>query len=500
MLLRETESSQSYLYRERMVLLAVSDRQLIETCLAEVGVCWRCSLRFTGEKYAKYYQSSELSEERKKKRPNSCVACLGLLQDHVMEPLLSSVVESITNSGYDADSFSVTLSVPMCLSLRQHSLMVHLRQQLPASCVMGLEDHQVVAIKQVWKYVFPDIVASHISMEFIVASDEADFQAEVQAQWAGEGEELACMAALCPQEYAARAKNIHVYNMGVYSRTGVDRSLAKVDDELFRQHYPVPPPVPDLAVTVSTKLLRSSCFIGGRYCKYSRDLPQTPWFINNVRKCESSVEELVCLSVNHEVEAVEYKFLASGREDVDVRMLGGGRPFALECCNPKKAKFTVDQLRQLEVEFNKKDLDITVHDLRLVSKEDIKTLKEGEEEKTKEYTALCVTATPVDPEKLREIERLEDLQLEQQTPIRVLHRRANATRQKVVHSMRVSTEGLTNNMFKLHLVTSAGTYVKEFVHSDFSRTRPSIQSLLGVDTDILALDVLEVKLAWPPAT
>ena len=66
--------------------------------------------------------------------------------------------------------------------------------------------------------------------------------------------------------------------------------------------------------------------------------------------------------------------------------------------------------------------------------------------------------------------------------------------------MRVSTEGLTNNMFKLHLVTSAGTYVKEFVHSDFSRTRPSIQSLLGVDTDILALDVLEVKLAWPPAT
>ena len=49
----------------------------------------------------------------------SCVACLGVLQDHVMEPLLTEVVQSINNCGYDADSFSLTLSVPMCLALRQ---------------------------------------------------------------------------------------------------------------------------------------------------------------------------------------------------------------------------------------------------------------------------------------------------------------------------------------------------------------------------------------------
>ena len=116
----------------------------------------------------------------------------------------------------------------------------------------------------------------------------------------------------------------------------------------------------------------------------------------------------------------------------------------------------------------------------------------------KEYTALCVTSVPVAAERLKELEVFRDLQLEQRTPIRVLHRRADATRLKVVHSMRTSTEGLTNNIFKLHLLTSAGTYVKEFVHSDFGRTKPSIQSLLGVDTDILALDVREVFLPWPP--
>ena len=485
-----------------MVLLAVTDRQLIERCLGEAGVCPRCALRFTGEKHPRYYQASSLpsqAEENKKMKPNSCVACLGVMQDHVMEPLLDSVVDSINNSGYDADSFSLSLSVPMCLALRQHSLLVHLRQQLPASCMLGLEDHQVVPLKQAWKFVYPDRVAARISKQCL-PTDEADFQAEIQAQWEPEAEELACMVELCPQEYATRAKNIHVYNMGVYSRSGVEKSLSKVEDERFTRHCPVPPSVPTMAITVSTKLLRSSCYIGGRYCKYSRDLPQTPWFINNVRKCESSVEELVSLCINHEVRAAEYKFLASGREDVDVRMLGGGRPFALECCDPKRAKFTVEQLKRLELEFNQKDLDISVHNLRLVSKEDIKTLKEGEEEKRKEYTALCVTSAPVEAERLRELERLQDLQLEQQTPIRVLHRRANATRHKVVHSIKISTEGLSNNMFKLHLLTSAGTYVKEFVHSDFNRTKPSIQSLLGVDTDILALDVREVLLSWPPGS
>ena len=67
----------------------------------------------------------------------------------------------------------------------------------------------------------------------------------------------------------------------------------------------------------------------------------------------------------------------------------------------------------------------------------------------------------------------------------------------MVHNMEFITEGLKNNMFKLHITTSAGTYVKEFVHGDFNRTKPSLKTLLGVDTDILALDVMEVQLPWP---
>jgi len=33
------------------------------------------------------------------------------------------------------------------------------------------------------------------------------------------------------------------------------------------------------------------------------------------------------------------------------------------------------------------------------------------------------------------------------------------------------------------------SYIKEFVHGDFGRTRPNMSTILGVDTDILELDV-----------
>lgn len=41
-------------------------------------------------------------------------------------------------------------------------------------------------------------------------------------------------------------------------------------------------------------------------------------------------------------------------------------------------------------------------------------------------------------------------------------------------------------------------YIKEFIHGDLGRTKPSLGDLLDCYADILALDVLEVDLKWPP--
>ena len=82
------------------------------------------------------------------------------------------------------------------------------------------------------------------------------------------------MTVICRAEYATRTKNIHVYNMGVYSRMGVEKSVAGLEDCEFRSEYPVPPIVPSSGLTCVTKLLRESCWLAGRYTKYTRDLPQ----------------------------------------------------------------------------------------------------------------------------------------------------------------------------------------------------------------------------------
>ena len=52
--------------------------------------------------------------------------------------------------------------------------------------------------------------------------------------------------------------------------------------------------------------------------------------------------------------------------------------------------------------------------------------------------------------------------------------------------------------FTVDLKTDAGTYIKEFIHGDLGRTKPNMCSLLGVDVDIVALDVSQVDMVWPP--
>ena len=128
----------------------------------------------------------------------------------------------------------------------------------------------------------------------------------------------------------------------------------------------------------------------------------------------------------------------------------------------------------------------------------ISNLKEGEDQKRKIYTALCVVSKEISIETLKEkLEPIQNLELSQWTPIRVLHRRPDAKRMRTVYYMEVLApisnvqyvNADTHNLFLLKLATQAGTYVKEFVHGDFDRTVPNVSQIVGCDVDIIALDV-----------
>lgn len=126
-------------------------------------------------------------------------------------------------------------------------------------------------------------------------------------------------------------------------------------------------------------------YIAGRYQKYSRNLSQTPWIVNGDTLFMSSVQEKLAQGVQQYISCQEIKFCASGREDVDVQMLGRGRPFLLELLNPRLLTDT-DVIGKIKSAINETNSDVKVVDLQFVNKfESQKFLKEGEQNKSKTY-------------------------------------------------------------------------------------------------------------------
>ncbi|VDN60723.1 unnamed protein product, partial [Dracunculus medinensis] len=198
------------------------------------------------------------------------------------------------------------------------------------------------------------------------------------------------------------------------------------------------------------------------------------------------------------------RFIASGREDIDVRMLGYGRPFAVQLINPRLTKnfhgsLLNDTLKRLTVEINK-DKDIRLPcNLQKINDKELNILKVGQDEKRKCYTAYCYYTQKLCVDLMENLQCKTPFQIIQKTPVRVLRRRPLLDRIRTIYNLHLLM--LDDFHFLMRIETQAGTYVKEFVHGDFGRTRPSLAELLKVESgemDILQLDVEKVDMEWPP--
>lgn len=256
---------------------------------------------------------------------------------------------------------------------------------------------------------------------------------------------------------------------------------------------------------------RTKVYVEARYRKLVRDLPQTVFFCPECKghprrrrgcaRCEGfgkltrdSVQELVGWVLGAAFKTRRNTFHGSGREDVDVRMLGDGRPFVVEIENPKV--LDVD-LAAVEAEINRRNEGrIEIRGLHWSEKSRVRVLKE--EPHAKEYEALVGTDSPADPERCRALVGRR-IHVVQQTPSRVAHRRADKERERWIEFLSVEPAG--ENALRVRLRTEHGTYVKEAIHGEGGATRPSLAELLGVacvcrELDVLA--ILDVSGAEPP--
>ncbi|NJE30875.1 tRNA pseudouridine(54/55) synthase Pus10 [Thermococcus sp. 18S1] len=220
-------------------------------------------------------------------------------------------------------------------------------------------------------------------------------------------------------------------------------------------------------------------YIYGRYRKLVRGIPQTP-----LPDFEESVASIICRAFSR-ASGGKCVFKGAGREDVDVRMLGNGRPFIVEIKRPKKRKLDLDAIAG-EINSSGK---VEVLNLRFVS------AKEAEEVLTrnhrKEYLALVLVEEGVTPEEAEEVARkLRGLEIRQRTPWRVRRARADKVRVRRVHE--AEARWLDEKHFELRLVTDGGLYIKELISGDKGRTKPSVSDLLGKPAWCERLDVMNI--------
>ena len=243
----------------------------------------------------------------------------------------------------------------------------------------------------------------------------------------------------------------------------------------------------------------ASLYVCARYRKLARGIPQTRW---PCRKCRGkgcsacgmtgkqyaeSVEEWIGAPLLEAAEGAEHRFHGAGREDIDARMLGTGRPFVLEVVSPRRRRI---DLRVARERINEQaEGRVEVSELSFVDRSVVARLKTIDA--TKRYAAEVLLDGDVNASELDAALVSLVGAIEQRTPVRVSHRRADKVRTR--HVLEILGKWIDARHAMVKIEGEGGLYIKELISGDGGRTAPSLAERLGVGARVISLDVLDVS-------
>lgn len=252
---------------------------------------------------------------------------------------------------------------------------------------------------------------------------------------------------------------------------------------------------PDIVIIINletrkVKIDVKSVYIYGRYNKYQRNLSQTKW---NKKQNIYSVEELIGIPLIKYLKGTGASLHGCGREDIDVLMLGDGRPFVLEVKNPKKRFSDLEKITKI---INKKSRNkIKVSDLKYTNVETVRKLKESKIDKI--YIARVSSKKAFSKEEIEKaLEKIKSKTIKQRTPLRVSRRRADIVRERKI--LNIDILNFEPTLYELRIKTEGGTYIKELISGDSGRTVPSLNEMLEGEKEnplvvIKELDVIKIN-------
>ncbi|BFU19704.1 hypothetical protein EHI8A_125040 [Entamoeba histolytica HM-1:IMSS-B] len=441
-------------------------------------LCIYCVARFSfriGERY--YSQSMEdiinnlfQAEKREVVHPKTnCVICFNMSIYFQSDEIVERIHEALKESGHIYEgTFYINTSFPQAIFVREMALCRYITRTFPS------KNYSPFRLKD--------------TLRFILMTKIKDWKCELESP-------LKLTIEFTHQQLREDGDKLIEISVGkkrkrmeTLTSTIAMNIIENIPLKIFEESFTIPPTRNEEDPgTYKFIFERDYIYVGGRYRKYSRQLSQSQWIIQGKEMHEHSITKEIGEVLKKYFECDEYFMIASGREDVDVRMLGNGRPFVFELHNPRKVTLPIELYAQIQEEINKSPAIQVMH-LQPIEAKDVDIIKKGEREKRKRYLALIWA------ESMKEL-KIKDLLIQQKTPIRVLHRRSLLTRERMIYSLELHP--IDGHFGLLELETQAGTYIKEFVHGDLGRTTPNIIELLGCNADILSLDVVEVLLDFP---
>jgi tRNA pseudouridine synthase 10 len=241
-------------------------------------------------------------------------------------------------------------------------------------------------------------------------------------------------------------------------------------------------------------------FVAGRYRKLVRGMSQTGFHCRTCRGkrggCEAcggtrrrvaeAVEDFIRAPIVAAVGTRRSSFHGCGREDVDVRMLGDGRPFVVSVQWPRRRSIDAGAVAREVAALS--GGRVTVSDLGVVDRAEMRRVTMDHGTKTYRAVVRLEGGARLPADAAVRIASLAGAEVRQRTPERVEARRADLVRVRRVLSADVVEADATGLVAVIR--TEPGTYEKELVSGDGGRTEPSFAAVLGQPCVCAELDVL----------
>lgn len=328
-------------------MLALDGRQRevasrLAPALGQLGVCPRCALRFVGvqdpaqyarpqpEAWADLLRAAGAEPAQACADVGACCVCLGVLALADDAAATDKLLAELGAAAIGAPRFALEVALPPSILVRQRGVYLHASASLGREAVPRNE--AMIEAKNVLKWQLAPLLAARLGA---ARDDAAPFQVSLTVEHADSAAEAEAVVYPRAGGEPHGGKRQKLHDPVASSVRSVLKALFEPDcrGRLERAKL-CPPPAPSRACAVSLAASHAPICIAGRYNKYSREMPQTPWWLDNEKRGISSVQEALQPALLAAYGARASVFHGSGREDIDVRMLGSGRPFVLELTEP----------------------------------------------------------------------------------------------------------------------------------------------------------------------